>query len=227
MIKAVFFDLDGTLLDRDASVKSFIDDQYDRLKKWVGDIPKEVFISRFIKLDDRGYVWKDRVYQQLVKEFKIEGLSWDTFLQDYENCFKQSCVPFENLKSMLSGLKHNSYSLGMITNGKGRFQMDNIEALGIKQYFDVILISEWEGVKKPDPLIFKRAMKNLNVLPHESVYIGDHPKNDVEASKQVGMTGIWKRDSFVGNFETELIIDELSEIPGLIKNINIKIFSHL
>lgn len=56
MIKAAIFDLDGTLLNRDESVKIFIDKQYDRLHKLLGNIPKEKYVKRFIELDNRGYV---------------------------------------------------------------------------------------------------------------------------------------------------------------------------
>lgn len=62
MINAVIFDLDGTLLNRDASLQKFIEGQYERLNKWIGHIPKEEYTSRFKELDCRGYVWKDKVY---------------------------------------------------------------------------------------------------------------------------------------------------------------------
>lgn len=75
MIKAVIFDLDGTLLNRDESVKKFIDNQYERLNKWVGHLSKEKYTTRFIELDSHGYVWKDKVYQQLVDEFEITGVN--------------------------------------------------------------------------------------------------------------------------------------------------------
>lgn len=66
MVKAVIFDLDGILLDRDASIEKFIEYQYERLRHTLSHIPKESYIARFIELDDRGYVWKDTVYQQMV-----------------------------------------------------------------------------------------------------------------------------------------------------------------
>ena len=46
MIKAVIFDLDGTLLNRDESIKKFIDNQYERMNKWLSHIPKEKYIKR-------------------------------------------------------------------------------------------------------------------------------------------------------------------------------------
>ncbi|WP_449536315.1 HAD family hydrolase [Ferdinandcohnia sp. Marseille-Q9671] len=201
MIKAVLFDLDGTLLNRDESVKVFIERQYDRLSKAVGHIPKEKYVSRFIELDNRGYVWKDKVYQQLVDEFTIADITWEKLLQDYIREFKYNCVPFPNLIGMLEELKSNQFVLGMITNGYGQFQMDNIIALGIDKYFDTILVSEWEGMKKPDPQIFIRALEKLAILPNESIFMGDHPVNDVKAAQNVGMKGIWKRDFQWDNVE--------------------------
>jgi putative hydrolase of the HAD superfamily len=220
MIKAVIFDLDGTLLNRDESVKKFIDNQYERLNKWVRHIPKEVYITRFIELDNRGYVWKDKVYQQLVGEFEITGITWEGLLQDYISQFQKNCVPFPNLLSMLEELRSNNLILGMITNGIGQFQMDNIKALGIEKYFKTILVSEWEGIKKPDPQIFKRSLDQLNVLPNESLFVGDHPDNDVKAAQNVGMKGIWKKDFQWDNVEADFIVDDLEELPLIIENLS-------
>ncbi|MBL3646017.1 HAD family hydrolase [Bacillus sp. RHFB] len=219
MINAVIFDLDGTLLNRDASLQKFIDGQYERLNKWIGHIPKEKYTSRFIELDCRGYVWKDKVYQQLAGEFDITGITWEDLLQDYISQFKNSCVPFPNLVSMLEKLRSNNLVLGMITNGKGQFQIDNIRALGIKKYFETILVSEWEGIKKPDPQIFERALEQLNVSPNESIFVGDHPKNDVNAAQNVGMKGIWKRDFQWNNVEADFIVDDLAELPLIIEKL--------
>jgi putative hydrolase of the HAD superfamily len=216
----VLFDFDGTLLDRDQSVMKFIDMQYDRLNKWVGHIPKKIYITRFIELDSRGYVWKDKVYQQLVNEFTITGVNWEYLLQDYIYEFKNNCVPFPNLLIMLEELKRNNIILGMITNGYGQFQMDNIKALGIEDYFETILISEWEGLKKPDIQIFKRALNQLNVESNQSVFVGDHPENDVKASQNAGMKSIWKKDVQWDNVDADFIVDDLAEIPIIIKNLN-------
>ena len=212
MIKAVLFDLDGTLLNRDASVELFIDAQYERLQKDVGHIEKEEFISRFIELDCRGYVWKDQVYQQMVAEFKIVGLSWEQLLSDYVDHFQNYCVPFPNLHEMLQSLVDQSIPLGIISNGKGKFQMDNIKALGIKHYFETILISEPEGIKKPNPRIFEKALQQLNIPASACLFVGDHPENDVKASRNVGMLGVWKKDSQWDDVEADYVIEDLLEM---------------
>ncbi len=126
---------------------------------------------------------------------------------------------------MLEELKHNNIVLGMITNGKGKFQMDNIKALGIEKYFQTILISEWEGIKKPEPQIFLKALDKLNVLPSESIFVGDHPEKDVKAAQNVGMKGIWKKDYQWNNVKADFIVENLTEIPLIVEklgNQNIK-----
>ncbi|TMU87506.1 HAD family hydrolase [Bacillus sp. BHET2] len=218
MIKAAIFDLDGTLLNRDASVQQFITNQYERLHKWLNHIPETSYIQRFIELDQRGYVWKDKVYKQLIEEFKITELTWEEMLDDYLREFRNSCVPFPHLHQMLDELKSANIKLGMITNGFGRFQMDNIIALEIKAYFDEILISEWEGIKKPDPELFQRALERLNLESSECIFIGDHPQYDVSGAQQVGMKGAWKRDPLWSHADhADTVIDELMELPHYIK----------
>lgn len=219
MIKAAIFDFDGTLLNRDESVRLFIEGQYRRLNNLLGHISREKYVSRFIELDNRGYVWKDIVYQRIVKEFNISKITWQELLQDYMNEFKHNCVPFPNLINMLGKLKKNNLILGMITNGIGKFQMDNIKALGIEKYFEVILISEWEGIKKPEPQIFNRAMEQLKILPYEGIFVGDHPVNDVKGAQNVGMKGIWKQDFQWDHVEADFIIKDLVELPSIISKL--------
>ncbi|MFT4413806.1 HAD family hydrolase [Fredinandcohnia humi] len=220
MIQAVLFDLDGTLLNRDESIRNFIACQYERLHGVLCHIPKQTYVNRFIDLDNRGYVWKDKVYKQMVDECNITEISWEELLQDYICEFRHNCVPFPNLHIMLEELINQQITLGIITNGKGQFQMENIKALGIEKHFKAILISEWEGIKKPNPEIFLRGLELLNVFADQSVFIGDHPENDVKAAKNVGMKGIWKKDLQWNHVEADFIVDELAEIPSIIKRCN-------
>ncbi|MGG0486966.1 HAD family hydrolase [Priestia aryabhattai] len=213
MIKAVIFDLDGTLLDRDSSLKHFIQDQYERYSKELAHIPKQKYISRFIELDQKGYVWKDKVYQQLLNEYDLSNLTWEEMLDDYLHYFPAHCVPFLHMEHVLKELKKKGLLLGMITNGFTDFQWINIKALRIDHYFDTILVSEQEGIKKPHKDIFLRALKALDVSAEESVYIGDHPENDVLGARGAGIHAVWKKDAFFdGSFTDSYIIEDLKEL---------------
>ena len=46
----------------------------------------------------------------------------------------------------------------------------------------------------------------------ECLYVGDHPENDVLGSEQVGILGVWKRDSFWSDFEHSRVVDDLLEV---------------
>ncbi|MEK5333570.1 HAD family hydrolase [Lysinibacillus sp. FSL W8-0992] len=217
IIEAVLFDLDGTLLDRDKSLIAFVSHQYERLAPKLSSIPKEDYISRFIELDNNGYVWKDKVYKQLINEFNLTDCTEKELLDDYVSNFKHYCIPFQHLHRMLNELQQQNIKLGMITNGYGQFQLDNIQALGIEQKFEVILISEWEGMKKPNPEIFARALTKLKVNVASSMFVGDHAMNDIEAAKNVGMIAVWKRNNASQTEKADYNIDELSEIPLLVQ----------
>ncbi|ANC77557.1 L-2-haloalkanoic acid dehalogenase [Fictibacillus phosphorivorans] len=218
MIKAVLFDLDGTLLDRDTSVKKFVEDQHTRLSSVLSHIPKKLYAKRFIELEENGYVWKDKVYQKLAEELAVRRMPPGELLDDYLTQFKHHCTPFPNLISMLEELKKKGYRLGLVTNGYGVFQYDTIQALEIKEYFDTILVSEMEGLRKPDPLVFQRAAERLNVKTEECVFVGDHPKNDVEAARNTGMVAVWKTSPHWNEAEAaDYTISDLSELKLILE----------
>ncbi len=218
MRKSVIFDLDGTLLDRDKSIEQFIAAQYDRLHDCLKHIPKNNYAARFIELDCNGYVWKDRVYQTLVAEFKIAAIGWQELLIDYETQFQYHCVPFPGLIEMLDSLKQQRYLLGIVSNGRGEFQMRAISGLGIKDYFEVMLISETEGIRKPQREIFDLAISRLGSSAQISVFVGDNPEADITGAKQAGMLTIWKRSvHWVAATDADATIDELHEIGSILR----------
>jgi putative hydrolase of the HAD superfamily len=220
MLKAVLFDLDGTLLDRDKSIEQFIAAQYDRLDRELSHISKIDYANRFVELDCHGHVWKDKVYQALVAEFRIDEIGWQELLHDYETQFQFHCVPFPFLAEMLNKLKEQGYLLGIISNGRGEFQMRAISGLGIQDYFDIILISETEGIRKPQPDIFHRAVEKLGISSEDSFFVGDNPEADILGAKSAKMYTIWKRNShWLEPESADAIIDELSEIPLLLDSL--------
>lgn len=211
-IKAVLFDLDGTLLDRDASLVFFVSDQYDRYSQ-LQLVEKDIFVQRFIELDNHGYVWKDKVYQQLIDEFSIQDIEWTELLNDYLNSFQRHCIGFPNLMNMLTQLKNNGVRIALVSNGYGQFQYDNFKALGISHFFDEVLISEWEGLRKPNPEIFIRALSKLGVKAEDALFVGDHPENDIRASRAVGIKAVWKRNTqFAPDVDADAIINDLEEL---------------
>lgn len=212
MIRAALFDLDGTLLDRRQSLESFISDQYERYAGHFTEIEKNEYCTRFIQLDNNGYTWKNKVYTTLLNEYNITTLTADQLLHDYITEFTNHCIPFPNMHELLQQLQNQNIAIGIITNGFTEFQMNNLCALQLHTYTNTILISEAEGIKKPHPAIFERALQQLNVTAKECIYVGDHPEKDVIGAENAGITAIWKKDSFWEGFEHSRVARDLLEV---------------
>lgn len=216
MIRAVLFDLDGTLLDRNASVHAFLLDHYSRLLQARSTAPFETFRTRFVELDANGYVPKSEVYPQLCQELDL-GVEASLLVADFETNFKNACIGFPHLHETLHALRAAGYRLGIITNGGTDAQNRAIDSLQIRNLMDVILVSQMEGMRKPEPAIFRRALGHLAVQPHESVFVGDNPVADVGGARAVGMKAIWKRDDFwPAPDNADATIVDLTELPPLI-----------
>ncbi|MED0947469.1 HAD family hydrolase [Bacillus mobilis] len=217
MIQAVLFDLDGTLLDRRQSLEQFIHDQYNRFTPHLMNIEKSEYCSRFLELDNNGYTWKDKVYATLLCQYNITTLTPEQLLHDYITNFQHHCIPFQNMHELLQRLTQQNIKIGIITNGFTDFQINNLRALNIHTYTNTILVSEAEGIKKPHPEIFDRALQKLDVKATECLYVGDHPENDVLGSERVGILGVWKRDSFWDDFEHPRVVNDLLEVLSFLE----------
>jgi putative hydrolase of the HAD superfamily len=221
VIDAVLFDLDGTLLDRDASVLVFAEAQHRRLGGALHHIPPSVYVERFVALDARGAVWKDAVYRQLVAELRIERLDAEALLDDFVSRFRESCVPFPNLHATLDQLTAEGLALGIVSNGHETLQWSTVRALGLEAYCSAVLISESEGVRKPDPVIFQRAVARLGTTVERAVFVGDNPVADVAGARAAGLRAVWKRDPvWPTPAEADATIDDLGELPALLSRLH-------
>jgi len=214
-IRSVIFDLDGTLHDRALSVLDFAKQQHARLGLFQF-VQKEDWVSRFVELDADGLVWKDQVYQVLAAEISIP-YSWQALLADYEANFPLHARLYPEAAETLSILKSRGLALGIITNGRTIFQQSVIKALGLDTIFDAILISEMEGIRKPEAEIFIRALQRLGVAEKEAIFVGDSPSADVVGAKNAGIYAVWKRNrpSLVLSENSNYIIDSLAEIVSM------------
>lgn len=120
------------------------------------------------------------------------ALSNDTVretIKAFDRYFREGWKPFGDTISTLEHL--GSFRKGIITNGSTRQQNDKIDVLGIRQYFDCILISEEAGVSKPDERIFLMACERLNCAPDECSFVGDSWEIDIVGSLKAHMKPVW------------------------------------
>jgi putative hydrolase of the HAD superfamily len=105
--------------------------------------------------------------------------------------------------------------LGIVTNGATAVQNAALDALGVRPAVDAVLISEAEGVRKPDPAIFHRAAERLGVRPNECCFVGDHPIVDISGAEAAGLRAVWKRTPYWVPAAPVPTIDTISELLTL------------
>jgi putative hydrolase of the HAD superfamily len=123
---------------------------------------------------------------------------------------------FPDALPALDSLKQAGVVVGLISNFEEWLE-GMLTEWEVSAYFDLMVISGKEGIEKPDPEIFLRALDRAGLTAAESVYVGDHPAIDVEAAEQVGMAGILiDRRGRSPDFEGTKITT-LEELPPLLE----------
>lgn len=124
---------------------------------------------------------------------------------------------YEGVTELLNKLK-TRYKLGIIAN-QSLGTEQRLKEYGIHYFFDVIIASAEVGLEKPNPDIFKLAIKSAGCNPDEAYMVGDRLDNDIEPAGELGMHTIWVRQgSFAyGNIDLikinpEFIADSIREI---------------
>ncbi len=192
-IRAVFFDLDGTLYARDALVGRVAAAQFESFRAQLPQIDRAEYVRRVSELDDHGHPNKASIYLSLGAELHLDTNLIEELTADFWRRYDEDGLIATDTVETLRTLRAIDLKLGVITNGTTNRQSRKLQALGIDSLFDVVLISEAEGIRKPDPEIFRRAMDLVGVEPSESVYIGDNPEADIVGALSAGMKAIWKR----------------------------------
>ena len=163
-IHAVVFDLDGTLLDRRRSVERFARDQWRRFSHVLRVHPDE-YVKTLIQVDGDGSGPRRDLFIGLVAALGLPPDLADTLLSDYRARFPSACLLFPDVLRTLTALRASGRALGLITNGSVRMQSGKLECLFPASTFGAVLIPQAEGVHKPDPEIFRRALARLQAEP--------------------------------------------------------------
>jgi putative hydrolase of the HAD superfamily len=216
-VEAVVFDLDGTLLDRRLSFERFVRDQWERFARDLQSVDQAEYVRTAIELDRDGYAPRNELFAGALTRFGLRSELAETLLRDYRAGFPSACVLFPDAARTLSSLRAAGLKLGLITNGSVRMQSSKLKCLALVPAFDAVLISDAEGVSKPDPEIFRRALERLGTTPGHAVFVGDHPDVDVSGARSAGMKAVWRRDRMVSRtVAADAIVEELSDLLSLL-----------
>lgn len=225
MIRAIFFDLDDTLLDfgmaeRVAVAKAF---------RAVGVEPDEALLREYSAINDM--MWKKMEMGQvtrdvlLVERFDIlfqrhqipeEGRACEDFYRQFLAIGHYFVEGAEEILAYLAP----KYDLYLASNGVAATQYSRLQSAGIGPYFRQIFISETTGFHKPEPGYYDFCFHAIGDLPREqALMVGDRLGSDILGGKRAGMQTCWFNPRHLPNdtsLRPDMEIDALLQLKTLL-----------
>ncbi len=200
MVKAVIFDIDGTLYSYDdahavawkalcayASEHLQMDaDTFHACHKTAQKIVKERLGADCAALHDRQLrylVLLEENGKPLHHAIAMNDLYWNTLIAAAE--------PTPGILDCLKALKENGFILGIGTDMTIDYQLKKLVSLQMLPYFDFIVSSEEVNVEKPHVKLFACCAQKANVPAAECLFVGDNLKKDYYGSQNAGMESVW------------------------------------
>jgi putative hydrolase of the HAD superfamily len=96
---------------------------------------------------------------------------------------------FPDVLPTLDGLAARGVKLGVISNWDERLR-PLLKRLKLADYFETVVVSREVGASKPQPTIFRRAVRLLGLTPEEVLHVGDDPRADVCGARAAGLSAL-------------------------------------
>lgn len=193
--RAILFDLDDTLFDREAAYFHWATAFVQATFPANSSMQAQETVAWLVELDDHGYAPREAIFAGLQQRYPALTTPLPVWLEEYHRGLLDMIEPSQAVSELLRTLTESAIPFGIITNGLSR-QQQKIERLGFDQLTSCIFISRLFGAHKPDPAIFLAAAAHLQVSPSEILFIGDHPYNDIWGAHQAGMRTAWLQRAF-------------------------------
>ena len=226
-IQAVFFDLDGTLLDHTAAARAgaiglfrtysdrLTDSDEHLLQRW--EDLMDLHFDRYLR-GETTYAGQRR---GRVRDFfdvtpsAMPDAEADAAFAVYRDSYERHWMLFPDVTDTLDALR--GWRLGVITNGSSTHQRQKLAAVGVLDRFAAVVVSEDVGVAKPDPVIFQAACQAVGEPPSACVLVGDRLDVDALGACEAGLRGVWldRHDEGPGSSGVTRIT-RLTELPALV-----------
>lgn len=215
MIKAVLFDLDGTLADtaRDlgAALNRLLAEE---------DLPPQPYaaVRPIASHGARGLVSLgfgiDKTHPRF-EEYRLR------FLDLYEHSFADETVLFDDINALLREIDARGLKWGIVTNKPMRFTDRLVPALPFAVPPAVVVSGDTVGVAKPDPAPMLHAAQQIDIAPEHCLYVGD-AERDIQAGRAVGMKTVLVNWGYIADsddtdsWQADITIDQpLALLPHL------------
>ena len=228
--KAVIFDLDDTLCNYAAARETRLRQAFMHSQDGGTQSRDGVDLDRMIAESIRMHPHGADHFAELFARFDIADARHATAAADWyrKNRFHGLRL-FPDVEAVLSIVRDGVSTedpravrpIGIVTNGPTEVQRAKLELLEVDHLVDFVLVSEEFGVAKPEPEIFREALRLAGVKPEEAIFVGDSVEFDMAGARAAGVPTVWvnrdERPWTEPGPPPTLQIRSLAELPQLLK----------
>ena len=218
MIQAVLFDLDNTLLDRDAAFRRYAEYFYHAHPVVGRTHTLEQAADRLIAFDEGGNRPKEDVFADVLREWPDLHRTVHEMIAAFWARFPSYFALDEPTAHLLRDLSAHGIPYGVVTNGAAT-QFDKMRASGLDRWVHTVVVSDLIGVAKPDPRIFHEALSRVQQDLQRTLFVGDNPEADIRGAQAVGMRTAWihrGRDWPYEDQRPDYIVSHVAELRSVL-----------
>lgn len=210
-MKAIFFDLDGTLGGHGQGNGAFLVKARAELEAKFSELsfgePKD-FLMSYRSMNNHSWgAWvkkellltvdgvKVHIWREQLKKFGVPDEQAGQLAEELNAAMlaehPDDWQPAPGVQDVLKWAKAQGVKLLVLSNGAAEAQVPKLEAHGLLNYFDHLVFSQSIGYSKPDPMYFEHAFALAGCAAEEAVMIGDSFTHDIEPADFLGMRRVW------------------------------------
>ena len=191
-IKAVLFDLDGTLIDSAPDLGAAADKM--RTDRGLPSLPFE----KYRPMAGAGARGMLGVAFGLTPEHPDFAALREEFFRNYEACMTQRTYVFDGVAQLIASLAECQLPWGVVTNKSMRFTAPLTKAMPLFSTARAVVGGDSTPHPKPHPAPLLEAARQVGVRPIECIYVGDDVR-DVQAGRAAGMRTVAATYGYLGS----------------------------
>jgi N-acetyl-D-muramate 6-phosphate phosphatase len=191
-VRAVLFDLDGTLIDSAPDLGAAVDKM--RVDRGLASLPLE----RYRPVAGAGARGMLGVAFDMTPEHPDFRQMREEFFVNYENCMTQHTYVFEGIPELIEQLRERGLAWGVVTNKSMRFTRPLTQSMSLFATAGAVVGGDSTPHAKPHPAPLLEAARRLNLKPSDCIYVGDDER-DVVAGLAAGMGTVAANYGYLGS----------------------------
>ncbi|HEX7887919.1 MAG TPA: phosphoglycolate phosphatase [Ramlibacter sp.] len=195
-IKAVLFDLDGTLIDSAPDLGAAADKM--RTDRGMPSLPLENY-RPMAGAGARGMLG---IAFGITPEHPDFPAMREEFFRNYESCMTQRTYVFEGVAQLIALLEERGVAWGVVTNKSMRFTAPLTKAMPLFATARAVVGGDSTPHAKPHPEPLLEAARQVGVQPIECLYVGDDLR-DMQAGKAAGMGTVAATYGYLGSTDVK------------------------